>query len=585
MPAELPLLPSAIALAAGGLVIFLPDRVRWARGIGVAVVVLGSVLPVALYPLVDPTRATGRALWEWSAIGGPAVQASYDVDPLAAIALALTVAYAGAALATARRLPRRHPALAGLILAVGLVTIALVVTDDLVAATVVLAVVAAFTVLALLAVAPAAAMARAGGYLAVGLQAWILAALLISSHGSAGYVLTGLLPGSVTSGALLAATIGGLLFAGLYPVVAWSVEEGPGASDPGPLGSLVLMPAGIGATLLVLRLLGRSARPSGAIALPDVGPDLRLAAVVLVLLAIAVTVATSRRVPTRPIVVGALATVFIAALPLIGWSHLVLAAAILTAAYAGAVSLAMAEQWESVRADLALVVLWIGIATGSPLGVAGGLVALAARAVAALVSSSWLEPHREHIALVGGSAVFVAGAVAAAEGAAGVADPATRILGVAAAGALVVVELAQLARRSPPSEVPAPLSLASAIVALLLAALAAAVVVPLVDIARAALPAPERLDAIGIGAVAAVAAVAVVLARTVRPLLPLLEGIAARSGPTMRALDPVPIGVGAFRALGAVAERASAAFGLFEQRAGVWVATLLIVALLVWAVR
>ncbi|MBU6423473.1 MAG: hypothetical protein KGQ88_05500, partial [Chloroflexi bacterium] len=383
MPAELPLVPSAIALAAGGLIVFLPERVRFARAIGIAMCVLGSVLPIALDALVDPTRAAGHALWEWSAIGGPAVQASYDVDPLAAIALALTVAFTGAALATARRLPRRHPALASLILAVGLVTIALVVTDDLVAATVVLAVVAALTVLALLAVAPEAATARAAGYLAVGLQAWILAALLVSTYGGGGYVIGELLPGAVTPGVLLAATVGGLLFAGLYPVVAWSIPKSGDASDPGPLGSLVLMPAGIGATLLVLRLLGRSGLPAGAIALPEVAPDLRLAAIVLVLLALAVAVGTSRRLPTRGIVVAAVITVFIAALPLIGWSRLVLAAAILTAAYAGAVSLAMSDQWETVRADLALVVLWVGIASGSPLGVAGGVVALAGRAAVA----------------------------------------------------------------------------------------------------------------------------------------------------------------------------------------------------------
>ncbi|MBU6424487.1 MAG: hypothetical protein KGJ98_11495 [Chloroflexota bacterium] len=585
MPAELPLVPSAIALAAGGLVIFLPERVRFARGLGMVMCLLGSVLPVALDPLVDPTRAAGRALWEWSAIGGPAVQASYDVDPLAVIALALTVAFTAAALATAQQMQRRHPALAGLILAVGLVTMALVVTDDLVAATVVLAVVAALTVLALLAVAPAAATARAAGYLAVGLQAWVLSALLISTYGAGGYLLGDLPRGAITPSVLLAATIGGLLFSGLYPVVAWSIEKSRDAGDPGPLGSLVLMPAGIGATLLVLRLLGRSGLPAGTIALPEVAPEVRLAAIVIVLLALAVTVGTSRRVPARWIVVGAVVTILIAALPLVGWSQLVLAAAVLTAAYAGAVSLAMADQWETVRADLGLVVLWIGIATGSPLGVAGGLVALAARAASAIASSSWHAPHREHVALVGGSAIFVAGAIAAGEGALAAPDAATRILGVVATVAVVAVELAHLARRSPPNEVPLGLAVVSAIVAILLATFATMVAVPITDVVGSVVPTRQPLDAIGVSAVADIAAAAVILARTARPLLPLLERVAARSGPAMRALDPVPIGVGAFGALGAVAERASAAFGLFEQRAGVWLATLLIVALLVWAVR
>ncbi len=572
-----------MALAIGGLVMFLPDRIRWARPLGVAIVALGSALPVALDPLIDPTRASGRALWQWSAIGGPAVQASYDVDPLAAVALTLTLAFTGASLATARRMTGRHPALAALILAIGLVSIAFVVTNDLVAATVVLAVVAAFTVLALLAVAPAGATARAGGHMAIGLQAWVLAALLISRHGSAGYVLPDLAAGSVTPGSLLAATIGGLLFAGLYPVLAWSIEESRGAADPGPLGSLILMPAGIGATFLVLRLLGTSAL--GEVPLPEVGPEVRLVSVVVVLLAVAVTVATSGRFPTRPVVVGAAAIVFIAALPLVAWSHVVLLAALLTAAYAGAVSLAMADQWDTVRADLALVVLWIGIATGSPLGVAGGVIALGARAAAAFAGSFWLEPHREHIVLVGGSSIFVAGAVSAGVGAVASLDPAAGSLGLAAAAVVVAVELTQLARRTRPDEVPVSLYAVSAIVAVLLAVLSAVVAVPLVGVVRETLPGSVSLDAPRVVAVAAVAALAVILARSVRPLLPLLETVAERSGPAMRALDPVPIGVGAFRALSASAARASAAFGLFEQRAGVWLATALIVALLAWAVR
>jgi hypothetical protein len=88
-----------------------------------------------------------------------------------------------------------------------------------------------------------------------------------------------------------------------------------------------------------------------------------------------------------------------------------------------------------------------------------------------------------------------------------------------------------------------------------------------------------------IGAIAIGAAVAVVLARTVRPLLPYFEAAAERSGPAMRALDPAPIGVGAFRAIEAAATRSSVAFGIFERHAGVWLATVVIVGLLVWAAR
>jgi hypothetical protein len=573
-----------MALAVGALVTFLPVRIRWPRRLGILLLIMGTALPIALDPLIDPTRATGRALWQWSAIGGPSVRASYDVDPLAAIALALTVAFTGAGFATASRMRSRHPALAALILAVGLVTIALVITDDLVAAIVVLAVVAALTVLALLAVAPPAATARAAGYLAIGLQSWILSALLISRQGTAGFGLTDMSLGAITPGAVLAATMGGLLFAGLYPVVAWSIEEGLGATDPGPLGSLVLMPAGIGASLLVLRVLGASRLRANEIALPEVGPDARLAAIVLVLLAVAVVVAFSGHVPMRPIAVGAVTIVLIAAIPALGWADVVLLAALLTAAYAGAVSLAMADHWETVRADLGLVALWIGIATGSPLGVAGGIVGLFARAGSAFASSLWLEPHREYIAFVGGSAVFVTGTVALVAGALAT-TPSGAVLGTLAGLTLLAVELVQLARRSPPADVPAGLAVSSGLAAILLAVLAAVVLIPLEATVRDALPQAAVIDATRLVTIAGVGAVAVILARTVRPVLPFLETVAARSGRTMRALDPVPIGVGAFRALEASATRASAAFGLFEQRAGVWLATLLIVALLAWAVR
>lgn len=585
MPAELPLIPSAVALAIGGLLIFLPARARRARGLGTAIVSLGAILPLALYPLVDPAHATGRALWEWSAVGGPTVRASYEVDPLAAVALALTVAFAGAALATAGRLPRRHPALAALVLGNGLVTIAVVVTDDLVAAIVALAVLAAITILALLAAAPPAATARAAGYLAVGLQAWVLAALLISRHGSAGFRLSEMALGTVSPSALAAAALGGLLFTGLYPVVAWSTREERAAADPGPIGSLVLMPAGIAVTLLLVRLLGASGLKATELPLPDPGPEARLGAIVLTLLAVAASVATSRSVPARTIVVGAAVIVFVAALPVLGLPYVLLPASLLTAAYAGVVSLALPDQWASVRADLALAAMWIGVATGAPLGVAGGAVALFACAASAIVDSLRVEPHHEYIALVGGSAVFVAGTVAVAEGVLTAADPAIAALGLAASATIILVELTQVARRSPPADVPLALTVSSAVAAVLLSIGASAVVVPLERTAGLVLPGPEALDGPRLASISVVAAFAVVLARVARPLLPRLEALAERSGPAMRALDPVPLGVGAFRAVEATAIRASAAFGLFEQRAGVWLATVLIVVLLVWAVR
>lgn len=585
MPAELPLVLSAIVLAASGLVLLLPARVRARQPAGIALVALATLLPIVLDPLVDPTRSTGRALWQWSALGGPTVQASYSLDPLAATTSALTIAFTGAAFANASRVTRRHPALQGLILAVGLVTIALVVTSDLVAAIVVLSAVSALTVLTLLAFAPAAATARAAAYLALGVQAWVLSALLISRHGSAGFAMGDLRAGALTPGALLAATVGGLLFAGLYPVVAWAIESDHDSVDPGPLGSLTTMPAGVAATVMVVRVLGASGVDPSRVPLPEVAPEIRLGLIVIVLLSVALAVGLSGRVPLRPIAVGAAAIVLIAALPTLGWAHLVLLAAILTALYAGVVSLAAPEHWETVRGDLALVVIWIGIGTGSPLGIAGGLLALFARAASALISSVWLVPDLEYIALAGGSAVFATGATAALFGASRANDPVVAALGLATALVVVIVELTQLARRSPPADVPASLTASSTVTILLLTVFGATLLVPLDAAVREHMTGPRTADGAQAVLITAIAAIAVILARAGRPLLPYLERIAGRSERVMRALDPVPIGVGSFRALEAATTRASAAFGAFETRAGVWLATLLIAALLVWAVH
>lgn len=517
-----------MALAISTLLAFLPGGSRGLARLGGAFIALGVVLPIALQPLIDPLHARGHALWEWSAIGGPVIRASYELDPLAAVALALTVAFAGAALATAARAEGRHPALAALVLAIGLVTIAFVVTDDFVAATVVLAVLGALTVLALLAVAPPAATARAAAYLAIGLQGWVLAALLISRHGTAQFALGDMPPGAVTQGAVLAATLGALLFAGLYPVVAWDLE-GRGTSDPGALGGLILMPVGIAATTLLLR-----------------------------------TIANSGVAPT---------------------SILMLVAAFLTAGYASVVSLALTDRWETVRADLGLVALWAGLATGAPLAVAGGMLALFARAGAALAGALVVEPHREYIALVGGSAVFVAGALAVGVGAASAGDPLVVALALATVAVLVALELVQVGRHFRNARVPAGLDAASALAALLLAVLAAMLLVPLDATVRLVARGPGAIAAPPLVAIALAAAATVTLARTVRPLLRYFEVAAERSGPLMRALDPVPIAVGAFRGIEASATRGAGAFSLLEERAGVWAATLLIVALLIWAVR
>jgi hypothetical protein len=347
------------------------------------------------------------------------------------------------------------------------------------------------------------------------------------------------------------------------------------------------MPVGIAASLLVLRLFGTGRVEPTTIGLPEIAADVRLVLVVLVLLAATVRMALSGGAAARPIGVGLGVTALLALYPALGLAHLVLIAAILTVVYAAVVSLALPDHWEAVRSDLGLVALWIGIATASPLAVAGGLLALAARALAALATSSWLVPHRDYIALVGGSAAFVVGAIAAGVGGAASPDPSVGTLAVIAAVLLVAVELVQVGRRFRIADVPPDLDATSALVALLLAALSAALVaIPLTDVVREQLGDRDAASsAILIAGMAGGATLVVVLARTVGPLLPFFEMLAERSRPAIRTLDPVPVGVGTFRALEATATRASWAFGLFERRAGVWLATLLIVGLLAWAVR
>jgi hypothetical protein len=69
------------------------------------------------------------------------------------------------------------------------------------------------------------------------------------------------------------------------------------------------------------------------------------------------------------------------------------------------------------------------------------------------------------------------------------------------------------------------------------------------------------------------------------PLLPDLQVFAGRLQRFVWAADPVPTGVATFRALERAVTVATAGFALFEQRAGVWLAAVLIVALLVWSTR
>ena len=74
-------------------------------------------------------------------------------------------------------------------------------TEDLIAGTVVLGVLASITILATLAVAPLPATTRLAAYLAVGVQFFVLAALLVSRFGGASFRFDSIAPSSVYASA------------------------------------------------------------------------------------------------------------------------------------------------------------------------------------------------------------------------------------------------------------------------------------------------------------------------------------------------------------------------------------------------
>jgi len=151
---------------------------------------------------------------------------------------------------------------------------------------------------------------------------------------------------------------------------------------------------------------------------------------------------------------------------------------------------------------------------------------------------------------------------------------------------VLFLELAHAGRRLAQGEAPPGLDMAAAVAALFSTALVASLLsLPIPD-ALALLGRPlEPIDpVVAIGTVV-VATILVIAARMLRPLLPDLDTLALRLQRFVWAADPVPAGVATFRALERAVTAASAGFAVFEQRAGVWLAAVLIVALLVWSTR
>jgi hypothetical protein len=586
---ELILFVVALSLAALAFAFVLPRATRrWRIPFAAACCAVAALAPLLMYVAIDPAGVRGRPLWEWSAVGGPTIQASYRLDGLAAVGVAIGALYIGADLVAATRVSARHQLLRPVILLNGLVFIALAVTDDLIADIVVLGALASVTSFIAVLVSPVAAVARIAGYLTGGVQGFVVAALLVSRFGGASFRFDAISPDAMTPGVILAASLGAALFAGLYPFVPWGYRHDE-AGERESLRGLLTMPAGFGATLVLCRILGVTRIDLATLGLPAViSPTL----IALVVTALALRFIMRRGKPglRRRITLSALVLVLILAYPFLHWSHLILIASLLTIAYVAAVSLALPERWAISRYDVVLAALWIALATGSSTAFAGAMIVLAGGGLAAIADGYWMPPHRSYLIAMTGSTVIVSGAIVIAVGALDALDPVAAVLGLVAAGAVVALELAHAGRRLGMAAVPAVLEVSASIAALLGSVLVILLLsLPVFDAMSMALGRPNTrsLDDLEtfVPVIAVVATLLVVVARAVRVLLPDLTALSARLESVVSAVDPVPIASAAFRALAGSATTVSAIFALFEERAGVWLALMLIATLLVWAVR
>jgi hypothetical protein len=587
---ELVLALVAIALALIAIASILSGRLaRWRTPIAAAGCAMAGLAPALLFPFLVPTSAEGAALWEWSAVGGPTIQASYRLDGLGAVGLAIGALYGGAALIATTRVSSRSSLLRPALLMNAFILMTLAVTNDLVAVIVVLGALAATTIFISLLVSPAPAVARVTAYLAAGTQAFVVAGLLVTRFGGASFRFDTISADSVSPGVVLAATVGGALFAGLYPFVPWGYRNEE-AGERETLRGLLTMPAGVGATIALIRIVGATRIDLSELMLPGTIPQQLVVLAGIVFLWSAYRVLQRRPRARRRFLISALGLGFLLAYPWLHWSHLVLAACILTVAYAAAVSLALPDQWPITRYDVALAAAWIGIAAGTPVAVAGGIAVLLGGAFAALAEAFWMPPHRAYVAMLASTTTIVGGALAIGVGTFDAPDPVTIVLAVVAVLAVVLLELIHVGRRLEAAAAPNDLEVTATVFAFLSTSLAAILFAsPLLDAIGRAFGRPLDHDLTSAGytgaALIVVAAVLAVLAGAVRPMLPATAPFGQRLALVVSFADPVPFAAAAFSALERSASTATSLFALFEQRAGVWLAVVLIAGVLVWVVR
>ena len=580
----------AFALALIAISSLLPVRLARLRtpfaALGCA---MAGLWPVLLFPYLTSGPAHATALWEWSAVGGPTIQASYRLDGLASVGLAIGALYTAAALIATTRIPSRSSLLRPALLLNGFVLMTLAVTDDLVAVTVILGALAANTIFVALLVAPPAAVARVTAYLTAGVQAFVVADLLITRFGGASFRFDEISADSVSPGVILAATIGGALFVGLYPFVPWGFRQEE-SGERESLRGLLTMPAGVGATIVLLRIVGTTRIDLAQLRLPGVVPPPLVALVGLFFVLAAWRLWRRHPRSRRRLAVATLLLAFVGLYPWLHWSHVVIVACGLTVAYAAAVSLALPDHWIVTRYDVTLAAAWIGIASGTPTAVSGALLVLAGGALVALADAFWMPPHRAYVAMLASTTTIVAGCLVIAVGVLDTPDPVTMGLALLAILSVVALELVHVGRRVDVAAAPSDLEATATVVAFLTTMLIAiSFGAPLLDALARSFGRPLDRDlqnaAYTLGALGVIAAMLAVVAGAVRPLLPDAAPVGERLALLVSIADPVPAAAASFRALERSATAVSTLFVLFEQRAGVWLALVLIVGVLFWVVR
>src|SRR5438105_5113195 len=144
------------------------------------------------------------------------------------------------------------------------------------------------------------------------------AALLIARQGGASLAFDMISPSAISPGAVLAATAGAALFAGLYPFVPWRYQpaQALAAAEREPLRGLLAMPAGVAASILLLRVLGATNIDLSNLGLPLIGLMPRLVTLGFVLVAFALRARARGRASRSGII-----TTILPAPVLAGWDE------------------------------------------------------------------------------------------------------------------------------------------------------------------------------------------------------------------------------------------------------------------------